>query len=234
MNGLRYLALIALLLLGAPAASLAADSAKVVFEVNFTDYKGGPVLKWLAAKGFTAKRDADSEKSVGLAITDNELVLQTKRKAAGLLLNEKDVLGFSRVRIEWGVDMFPAGASYLHGVRSEAVMVLFFFGKEKLSSGSLLIPDSPYFLGLFLCDTDPVDQAFNGRYFKAGGRYICVDHAAVGQSVVTDYPLAEAFRRTFSKTEVPEISGIGISIDTESAKGNGVAKGFVKTIQFLE
>ena len=45
-------------------------------------------------------------------------------------------------------------------VRSDAVVVYVFFGNQKLSSGSLLIPNSPYFLRLFLCEPDrPCDSS---------------------------------------------------------------------------
>jgi hypothetical protein len=33
---------------------------------------------------------------------------------------------------------------------------------------------------------------------------------------------------------VPAVSGIGIGIDTEHAKGNGVAKSFISEIEFLK
>lgn len=42
-----------------------------------------------------------------------------------------------------------------------------------------------------------------------------------------------AFRRFFGKDEVPPVSGIGISIDTESAKRSGAAKAFIRKIEFV-
>jgi hypothetical protein len=140
---------------------------------------------------------------------------------------------YARIRIEWGVDAFPPGASYENGVRSESVMIYVFFGKERISSGSLLIPDSPYFLGLFLCESGKTDKAFTGRFFQAGGRYICLDRPPLGKLITSEYPIADAFRRIFGKAEAPDISGLGISIDTSSAKGKGTAKAFVRKIEFL-
>ena len=90
-----------------------------------------------------------------------------------------------------------------------------FFGDEKLSSGSLLVPNSPYFLGLFLCQSDPVGHAYQGRYFKAGGRYVCVDRAKAGETVTTDFEINEAFKRYFGQSDTPYISGLGIAIDTD-------------------
>ena len=151
-----------------------------------------------------------------------------------LLLTEADVQGYSKIRIQWGVDIYPPGASYEKGVRAEAAMVYVFFGKERLSSGSLLVPDSPYFIGLFLCESESTDRPFTGRYFQAGGRFVCVDRPPTGQLVTTEYPIAEAFTRFFGKSPVPDISGFGIAIDTNNAKGDGVAKAFIRKIEFVK
>jgi Protein of unknown function (DUF3047) len=200
---------------------------------KFTGYSGGPVLKWLEQKGFVAKRDATSASKVQFSIAGGDLILEAKRKALALLLSEANLAGFSRVRITWGVDEFPEGASYEKGVRSDAAMVYIFFGDEKLSSGSMLVPDSPYFIGLFLCQTDPVGRAYQGRYFKAGGRYVCVDQTKTGQTVTTNFAIDDAFKRFFGLSRTPYISGLGIAIDTDSAKGKGTAKSFIREIEFL-
>jgi len=159
--------------------------------------------------------------------------METRSRTFALLLNETDVRDYSRVRIEWGVDAFPPGASYEAGVRSEAIMVYIFFGKERHASGSLLIPDSPYFLALFLCESEAVNTPFRGRYYHAVGRYICVDRPRLGVPVTTEFPIAETFTRIFGQAQPPDISGFGIAIDTASARGNGVAKSFIRKIEFL-
>ena len=200
--------------------------------VQFSGYSGGSVLSWLGTKGFVAKQDATNPRRVVYSASPSELMLETKTHAFGLLLNEMDVPNASRVRIEWGVDTFPADASYEKGIRAEAVMVYIFFGKERHASGSLFIPDSPYFLALNLCETDATNKPFMGRYHQASGRFICVARPQPGATVVTDFPLAETFRRVFGKSEVPDISGFGLAIDTASAKGNGVAKSFIRNIEF--
>ncbi len=201
--------------------------------VDFVGFSGGQVLKWLQQKGFEPKQDANSNKVV-YSIADDDLYLEAKQKALALLLSEANLIGFSRIRIEWGVEQFPQGSSYENGVRSDPVMIYVFFGDEKLASGSMFVPDSPYFIGLFLCQTDPVGHAYKGRYFKAGGRYVCVDRAAPGQSVTTEFAIDDAFKMFFGLSETPYISGIGIGIDTDSAKGNGTASSYVRSIEFLD
>jgi hypothetical protein len=52
--------------------------------------------------------------------------------------------------------------------------------------------------------------------------------------VTTDFSIADAFKQYFNKSESPFVSGLGIAIDTEAAKGSGVAKSYVKTIEFLK
>ena len=55
----------------------------------------------------------------------------------------------------------------------------------------------------------------------------------MGATVVTDFPIADTFRRVFG-IEAPDISGIGLAIDTANATGSGVAKSFIKKIEFAE
>jgi hypothetical protein len=151
MCRLSLVAVMALACLAGPRPAGAAD-AGVAYAVDFKGYTGGSVLEWLGRKKFVAKQDTDNKRKTVLSIHDEALVLEAKQRALGLLLNETDVPGPGRIRIEWGVDAFPLGVSYEKGIRSEPIMVYTFFGKKKVSSGSLLVPDSPYFIGLFLCD----------------------------------------------------------------------------------
>src|SRR5215468_5334585 len=211
----------------------AAQDAGVAYSVDFTGYKSGSVLDWLKGRGFVAKQDAGNTGKVVLAVKDDTLVLEAKRRALGLLLNEKDVPGSGRIRIEWGVDAFPPGASYDKGVRSEAIMIFTFFGKEKVSSGSLFVPDSPYFIGLFLCESGKTDHPYTGRFFKAGGRYVCVHTTKIGEKVVSEFDLGKAAEEYFKLSEVPPISGFAIAIDTDNAKAPGTAKSWVKRIEYL-
>lgn len=216
-----------LLLLAGPAAAVDGQT------FDFSGYTGGPVLKWLQSQGFQAKQDASSSKVV-YTITHGDLNLEAKQKALALLLSEANLIGFTKVQITWGVEQFPDGASYENGVRSDPAMLYLFFGDEKLSSGSMVVPNSPYFIGMFLCQSDPVGKPYKGRYFKAGGRYVCVDHAKAGQTVTTTFNFDDAFKNFFSQAQTPYVSGFGIGIDTDSSKGNGTASAFIQSIEFLD
>jgi hypothetical protein len=212
----------------------AAESPDLVYSVDFVGFPGGSVLDWLGTKGFVAKQDAGNTGRITLAVVDDALVLEARRRALGLLINETDVAGATRIRIEWGVNAFPPGADYDSGRRSEAIMIHVFFGKTKVSSGSLLVPDSPYFIGLFLCRTGRIHHPYTGRYFKAGGRYVCLQHPNVDEPLVSEFDLAQAFKTYFRLTDVPTISGFTIAIDTDSATGAATAKSFVRRIEFLK
>ena len=222
-------ALLALACLAGPRPA-AADAA---YTADFKGYKGGSVIEWLGREGFVAKQDADNKSKIVLSVHDDALVLEAKRRALGLLLNETDVPGPAKIRIEWGVDAFPHGVSYDKGIRSEPIMIYTFFGKKKISSGSLLVPDSPYFIGLFLCEAGRTDHPYTGRYFRAGGRYVCANVVKVGETVVTEFDLGKAVKDYFKLSEIPPISGFAVGIDTDNAKGAATAKSYVKKIEYL-
>ncbi|MEK9661015.1 MAG: hypothetical protein VW644_04665 [Alphaproteobacteria bacterium] len=125
--------------------------------------------------------------------------------------------------------------SYEKGVRNEAIMVHTFMGDERISSGSMFIPDSPYFIGLFLCDgDDKVDFPYIGSYFKKGGRYVCLDKPVTGTTVTMRFDLLDAYRKYFDKEgdDDPAISGIGIEVDTSKASGDGRSNAFIREIRF--
>lgn len=229
-HALFAIAISAIALSGHPAG--AADS--VIYGVDFAGFSGGSALKWLESRGFQPKQDASNARRVVYSVAHDTLRLETKTRAFGILLNETDVQDYSRIRVEWGVDAFPPGASYEKGIRSEAVMIYVFFGKERHASGSLFIPDSPYFIGLFLCESEATNQPFKGRYHRTSGRFVCVDRPSPGTAVTTDFPIAKAFTEIFGKDQAPDISGFGIAIDTANAHGTGVAKSFIRRIEFLK
>jgi len=234
MAGKHWLTICAIAALAMTASVDSARSAdRLKRGVDFSGFSGGSIWDWLGSKGFEPKQDASNARRVVYSASPSALVLETKTRAFGLLLNEMDVRDYSRVRIEWGVDAFPPGASYEKEVRAEAITVYIFFGKERHSSGSLFIPDSPYFLALYLCETEATNKPFTGRYHQASGRFICVERPQLGATVATDFPIADTFRRVFGK-EPPDISGIALAIDTANAKGSGVAKSFIRKIEFAE
>ena len=108
---------------------------KVIYAWDFSDFGGGSVLQWLQGKGFIRRRDASSSSKVNLSFQNRALVLETKRPALGLLIDNEEIPAYSRVRIEWGVEVFPPGASYKSGIRSDAVMIYIFLAISPFGAG---------------------------------------------------------------------------------------------------
>jgi len=227
-------AVVVLLLLAEPPSSAKADT--LVHTLTFTDYKEGPIIDWLQTKGFEFQLDATRRDRIDLDIDSSGLVLNTKRKSFGIFANESVKLSdFSHIEIDWGVRRHPEGASYEQGVRNEAIMVQVFMGDEKQPSGSLFIPDSPYFIGLFLCSRDDrINHPYVGSYFKKGGRYVCVDRPGIGELVTSRYDLLNAYRRFFDREreDDPGLSGLALTLDTSKSSGSGEASAFVREIRF--
>ena len=62
----------------------------------------------------------------------------------------------------------------------------------------MFIPDSPHFIGLFLCNGDDrLEHPYVGSYFKKGGRYVCTGKHAEGETVTSRFELLAAYRAFF-------------------------------------
>jgi hypothetical protein len=208
---------------------------KVNHILDFTDYDHGSVEDWMRDKGFKFERDARDRKKLDLNVGEEGLILEAKRPVFGIIINEGvDLEKFTSIRLEWGILKYPEGATYEQGIRNEALMVIVFFGYDKISSGHFLIPNSPYFIGFFLGREEMLGKEYVGKYFQKSGRYVCLGNPKPGETVVSQYDLVSAFKRNFKKDEVPLISGVALAIDTTKAGDGGKAAAFIKSIEFLE
>jgi hypothetical protein len=205
------------------------------FVLDFSGYTGGSVDDWLRTRHFTFEKDAKNRRLLQLSIANDTLTLEAKGRLSGFLLDDAvNVEKISKIRITWGIIQYPVDVSYQRKVNSEALMLYVFFGTEKVSSGHVLIPNSPYFIGLFLCQDEQIDFPYKGRYFHAGGRFVCLGKPKPNEMVVSEFDLDAAFKRYFDKTWTPSITGIGFGIDTSKAGEGGAAAAFIKSIEFIE
>ena len=212
------------------------NASEVIHQFEFGGEPGAPARNVLASRNFVLKQDAEDEHKINLYHADDALHIQVTKPAFGIFLHEEDIPEARHVRLHWGVSTYPKGASYEHGIDNEAIMVYVFFGHEKQSSGSMFVPDSPYFIGFFLCPegSDQVEQPYAGHYYKKTGRYICVDHPGEGLTAISEVSLAEEFRKSFGLDSVPPVSGISIEVDTTSSENDGKAASFLQRIEFLK
>ncbi len=217
------------------ATKQAGTFQKVNVLIDFSDYESGSVEQWLREKGFEFKRGAKNRKKLDLDVSEDALILEAKRRMRGFLINDGvDLEEFSTIRIEWGIIKYPEGATYEDRVNNEALMVMVFFGHDRMPSGHFAIPSSPYFIGFFLGKEEQVNKAYKGRYFNKSGRFVCLGNPEPGETVISEYDLVAAFKRKYEKDEVPLISGIALAVDTSSSDDGGKAAAFIKRIEFLE
>ena len=208
---------------------------KDTFLLDFSDYEEGSIEEWLKKKGFELKEAAKDRKKLDLDVDEGALFLEAKKPLMALIVKEfVDPGKYSKVKIEWGVVKYPKGASYEGKVNNEALLVLVFFGDEKISSGHLTIPDSPYFIGLFLGRHDKLNKAYKGNYYHEGGRFVCLGNPKPGETIISEFDLTDAFKRYFQKDEVPSISRVALEIDTTSSADDGRAVAFIHSIEFIE
>ena len=105
-------------------------------------------------------------------------------------------------------------------------------GNEKIESGSVFVPDSTYFAGLFLGEKEKAGKAYRGKYYKKGGRYFCAPCGVpAGETVVAELDLEHVFRREFDKSTSPPVTGLGFQINTKDTHGG--ARAFLRRIEVL-
>jgi len=217
-----------LLLVLLPAA-VAVHAEEVVHRFDFTDPADGDATGWLKERGFELKRSA---KRLNPHFENGRLVLETDGNEVGLIVRELNLADAERVRIRWGVDRYPQGADWAAQVYRVAIAAMISFGDKKISSGSFVVPNAPYFIGLFLGEKEQEGHAYTAQFYREGGRYFCTPcQPATGETVTTEFNLEEAFREQFDVSPMPPISSFGFQMNTEDTRGG--ARSFLKTVEFI-
>ncbi|EED30539.1 hypothetical protein NOR53_451 [gamma proteobacterium NOR5-3] len=203
-------------------------------EFNFSGEPTRTAYEWLTVSDFSLERHADNPDRIEFYHKDEALHLRVKKPSFGMAVHELDIPSARHLELLWGVSDFPEGASYEHGVDNEAIMLYVFFGHERQPSGEIFVPDSPYFIGFYLCPkgADDVNEPYAGHHYKKTGRYICVEHPAEGETIVSRIDLEEEFRRSFDKPYVPVVSGVSIEVDTTGSGNDGHAAAFIRRLAF--
>ena len=128
----RLLSGLACLITGAIGAN-SAPAGEVAYEFE-AQSKGA--RDWLANEGFEFKLDADNPSLARFALGDRGLTIETLGPAEPLLARPNlNVAQPAHLTVTWGINRYPVGADWDAGANNEAVMVIVFFGAEKLSGG---------------------------------------------------------------------------------------------------
>jgi hypothetical protein len=207
----------------------------ITWAVDFADYAGGSIEAWLDTKGFRLEHGAEDQAALALSHHAGALVFEAKQPVRGFLVNDQVKLAsFSTIRITWGIIKYPTGASYARQVNNEALMLYISFGQDEVPSGHVLIPARPYFIGLFLGQGEQRNTPFQGRYFRKGGRFVCIGNPQPYETVQSEFDLRTAFQTYFDTADVPMISGVSLGVDTFASGEGGTAVAYIHRIEVLE
>ena len=218
----------------APPDSTAYDEA-IDSTIDFTDFTHGSIEKWLFNKGFELQKDTRNADKIVLTAGKQGLVIHANKQAFGLIMNKNvDIRKYRYIKIDWGIIQYPLNASWEYQRKNEALAVMVFFGHEKIDSGSIFIPNTPYFLSLFLGPDEVLQKAYRAKFFKESGRWVCLGNPRPGITIRSEYDLLDAYQKYFGKANTPAISAIAVSIDTSNSGNNGKAASFIKRIQISE
>ncbi|MCH2292736.1 MAG: hypothetical protein MK439_09365, partial [SAR324 cluster bacterium] len=175
---------------------------------------------------------------------NGSLVIEAKDAVSGVFFKDfrpesKRLSGINTIRIKWGVEQYPEGADWSGSVEEKrnvrnAIGVMIFFGDENQESGSIFIPDIPYFLALFLGEKERPGKAYLGNYWQKGGRYFCISCDGNVGEYITEMEIPNTFKDQFG-FDPPPITGIAIDADaTNTTSKNGRhSKSYIKKIELM-
>jgi hypothetical protein len=214
------------------STSTAADmhSSGILYQLDFAQ-AGKDGRAWLMKHGFTLKRDMDKNGAVQVTQSNdgNGLCFRTDQPAFAVAV--KDGLSLEdmgKVAVQWRVEQYPTGASWEKRVNREAIMVTLFFGPP-VEADHFYLPDSPFFIGLFLCQNDQINFPYTGKSYRKTSRFVCLDRPDNGTTVVSRFKVDDAYRKWFATDTVPPLTGIGIELDT-SGLDKGLSKACLEKI----
>jgi hypothetical protein len=212
------------------SATLVGAAGRVLYRVDFSTQPDGDAVAWLTRQGFAFHLKAHE---LAPRFEQGRLVLETATETAGGLVQKLHVPGVRRLRVRWGVDRYPQGADWAKGVYRVPIAVMVSFGEDKIDSGSMFIPNAPYFLSVFLGEHEQEGRAYTARYYQKGGRYFCQPCGVPrGQTVITDFDLEEHFTEQFQQRVLPPVSSVGVQMNTTDTTGG--ARAFLMYIELLE
>lgn len=211
------------------ATELPAAMEGVLWHIDFTTFKNG-VRQELLDRDFRFEKEMKQDDTMQLSLANQRLNITTVGPAFGLMIKKGlNIEGTEWVELEWGVDYYPDRADWGKGKNREAVMVYFFFG-EPVEADRFYLPDSPYFIGLFLGQNEALLTPYKGKSYAKTGSYVCLGNPGPGELITSRFNLAEAYKKLYGTNRIPPITGIAIEVDTDSLP-DGRSSAFIQRIR---
>lgn len=210
------------------------------YLLDFTQIKGN-ALEWFEERGWEEQVDMNK---MNPRFENGSLVIEAKDAVSGVFFKDfrtesKRLSEIKTIRIKWGVDQYPEGADWSGPVEEKrnvrnAIGVMIFFGDENQESGSIFIPDIPFFLALFLGEKERPGRAYLANFWQKGGRYFCISCDGKVGEFNTEMDIPNTFKDQFG-FDPPPITGIAIDADsTNTTSKNGRhSKAYIKKIELL-
>jgi len=131
------------------------------------------------------------------------------------------------------VSKFPQGADWEHGNNRTALAIAVTFGYERISSGLPFgLFAAPYFISPFIGVKETPGKIYTGRFWKKGGRYVCIKCPTPGTAFTTELNVDSLFKKLFGKTVTPPVTAIAFQMNTKNTEGKAVA--FIQKIELLK
>lgn len=205
--------------------------ATEVFSLDFKQSAQQDPVTWLNDQGFEFYADAGK---IQYGFSSRGLTLNTPKKLLAFI--SKDItesFNAQRIRIEWGVDIYPDGADWEKEIFRQAIGIVVFFGDEKFDSGSFFYPDASRFVALFLGEKEIQSKIYTPDVYSEAGRYYCQPcNNPTTKLIITDVNIKALYQKAFGIKEVPPVTQIAIGVDTRSTQGR--AKAFLSEIHIFD
>ena len=219
------------ILVGIFFALPAFSSGNSISVIDFGNVKTNDTEKWLKSNGYEFEFNTEE---MNPKFENGRLNIVPDQDVFGLMILRIDIPEAKRVRIYWGANAFHEEGDYSKEIRREVISVAISFGKETLPSGSIFIPDVPYFINIVFGRYEDPEKQYLGSYHKQGGRVICPSCglAEPNKEIVTEVDLERQFAKGFPGVPMPAVSSISIATDTRDS--NFRYRAFIRKIEFLD
>jgi hypothetical protein len=212
------------------ASGTTINSAEQIWEIDFTALPDN-VRQELSGQGFSFEKGMSKGKKIHIVSDNNKLKISATKPAFGFMIKKNlQIKQANWLEIEWGIERYPEAANWENNKNREALMVYLFFG-DPVPAEHFYLPDSPFFIGMFLGNHEVAERPYIGGNYSAIGRYVCLDNPVPGQLITSRFNFSQAFKTWFDQATIPPVTGIAIEVDTGGLP-DGISSAFIKRISF--